>query len=157
MRTLKHHECSLPKVTELLKCQGQSEAQHSSSPGVLLKCSGRQYCSLVTDKTCRWNPTRVGDLSGVTWFSITVALLSPSFMAQFWSWCCLLTACWEVGEITHVYKLEKAMQILVPLFDSWSAMFTFWKFYEFVISTFTVISSDPYYKKSKVYTITNFF
>ena len=49
------------------------------------------------------------------------------------------------------------MQILVPLFDSWFAMFTFWKFYEFVISTFTVISSDPYYKKSKVYTITNFF
>ena len=49
------------------------------------------------------------------------------------------------------------MQILVALFDSWSTMFTFWQFYEFVVSTFTVISSNSYYQKSKVYTINNFF
>ena len=59
---------------------------------------------------------------------------------------------------SHMFiNWKMLLQILVPLFDSWSATFTFWQLYEFVISTFTVISLDPYYKKSKVYITNNFF
>ena len=57
-------------------------------------------------------------------------------------------ACWEVEVRSHMFiNWKMLLQILVQLFDSWSAMFTFWQLYEFVISTFTVISLDPYYKK----------